>query len=37
MLTVLGITFPIFAMVAIGYALVARGMFRPQDMKIFGT
>lgn len=37
MLTVLGITFPIFAMVALGFALVARGMFRPQDMKTFGT
>lgn len=37
MLTVLGITFPIFAMVAIGYALVARGMFRPEEMKTFGT
>lgn len=37
MLTVLGITFPIFAMVALGYALVARGMFKPADMKTFGT
>ncbi|HCQ64860.1 MAG TPA: transporter, partial [Rhodobacteraceae bacterium] len=27
----------IFAMVAIGYALVARGMFRPEEMKTFGT
>jgi len=37
MLTVLGITFPIFAMVAVGYGLVARGVFRPQDMKTLGT
>lgn len=37
MFTVLGITFPIFAMVAIGYTLVARGMFKPADMKTFGT
>lgn len=36
MLTVLGITFPIFAMVALGYALVSRGVFRPEDMKTFG-
>jgi len=37
MLTVLGITFPIFAMVALGYALVARGLFKPDDLKTFGT
>lgn len=37
MLTVLGITFPIFAMVALGYGLVARGMFKPGDMKAFGV
>ncbi len=37
MLTVLGITFPIFAMVALGYGLVARGMFQSADMKTFGT
>lgn len=37
MLTVLGITFPIFAMVLLGYALVARGMFKPEDMRTFGT
>ena len=37
MFTVLGITFPIFAMVVIGYALVARGLFKPEDMKTFGT
>ena len=36
MLTVLGITFPIFAMVALGYALVLRGVFRPDDLKAFG-
>jgi len=37
MFTVLGLTFPIFAMVAIGYTLVARGMFKPAEMKTFGT
>ena len=37
MFTVLGITFPIFAMVVLGYALVARGMFKPEDMKTFGA
>jgi len=37
MFTVLGITFPIFAMVALGYGLVARGMFNTKDMKTFGT
>ena len=37
MFTVLGITFPIFAMVVLGYALVARGMFKPADMKTFGS
>jgi len=36
MLTVFAITFPIFAMVALGYALVARGVFRPGDMRVFG-
>lgn len=36
MLTVLGITFPIFAMVALGYALVLRGVFRSDDLKVFG-
>lgn len=37
MLTVLGITFPIFAMVALGYGLVARGVFDARDMRSFGT
>ena len=37
MLTILGITFPIFAMVVLGYVLVWRGMFKPADMKTFGT
>lgn len=36
MLTVLGITFPIFAIVAIGYGLVSKGVFKPQDMRTFG-
>ncbi|ATG48300.1 AEC family transporter [Celeribacter ethanolicus] len=35
-LTIFGITFPIFAMVAIGYATVTKGVFRPQDMSILG-
>lgn len=37
MFTVLGITFPIFAMVLLGYGLVSRGLFKPEDMKTFGT
>ena len=36
MFTVLGITFPIFAMVALGYGLVARGVFATGDLKVFG-
>lgn len=36
MLAVLAITFPIFAMVALGYLLVARGVFRHADMRVFG-
>ncbi|GKY86601.1 AEC family transporter [Sinisalibacter aestuarii] len=37
MLTVFGITFPIFAMVALGYALVAKGVFKSADMRVFGA
>lgn len=38
MLAVLGITFPIFAMVALGYGMVARGLvFKPADMKVLGA
>ena len=37
MITILGITFPIFAMIALGYGLVARGVFKPADMRIFGA
>ncbi len=37
MLTVLGITFPIFAIVALGYILVVRGVFQAGDLKAFGT
>jgi malonate transporter and related proteins len=37
MLAVFGITFPIFAMVALGYGLVARGAFKAADMRVFGA
>lgn len=37
MFAVLGITFPIFAMVALGYSLVAKGVFKPADMRVFGS
>lgn len=37
MFAVLGITFPIFAMVALGYGLVAKGVFKPADMRVFGA
>lgn len=36
MLQVVGITFPIFAMVALGYFLVARGIFKPEVIASFG-
>lgn len=35
-LTIFGITFPIFAMVAIGYVSVTKGVFRPKDMAVLG-
>ena len=37
MLAVLGITFPIFATVTLGYGLVARGVFQKADMRTFGS
>ncbi len=36
MLSVLGITFPIFAAIAIGYVAVWKGPFRPDDMRVLG-
>lgn len=33
---ILGITFPIYAAVAIGYAVVRLGWFKPQDMAVLG-
>ncbi|MDF0599394.1 AEC family transporter [Psychromarinibacter sp. C21-152] len=36
MLQVLGITAPIFGAIAIGYAVTARGLFSPADMRVFG-
>ncbi|PIE14047.1 MAG: transporter [Rhodobacterales bacterium] len=36
MLNVLSITFPIFASIALGYVIVARGVFKPADMRVFG-
>lgn len=37
MLAILGITFPIFALIALGYGLVRWGVFTSQAMKIFGA
>jgi predicted permease len=37
MLSILGITFPIFAAIALGYGLVRWRVFRPQDMRVFGA
>ncbi|WP_425051204.1 AEC family transporter [Psychromarinibacter sp. S121] len=37
MLNVLGITFPIFAVIAIGYGTTARGLFKPGDMRVLGA
>lgn len=37
MLAVLGITLPIFAAVALGYLCVRRGLFKPSDMRLFGS
>lgn len=36
MVTIFGITFPIFAMVALGYVLVAKGGLQPGDMRVLG-
>ncbi|MEI4484859.1 AEC family transporter [Frigidibacter sp. MR17.14] len=36
MLAVLGITFPIFATIALGYLLTRRGLFAPPEMAVFG-
>ncbi|WP_172298110.1 AEC family transporter [Pseudoruegeria sp. HB172150] len=36
MLQVLGITFPIFAIIGIGYVVTARGLFSPADMRTLG-
>ncbi|MEJ1992558.1 MAG: AEC family transporter [Maritimibacter sp.] len=36
MLMVFSITFPIFAMVVLGYVLVAMGGLKPGDMRVFG-
>lgn len=33
---ILGITFPIFAIVALGYGTVSKGVFRPQDVGVLG-
>ncbi|MCW1955668.1 MAG: AEC family transporter [Roseobacter sp.] len=37
MLAVLGITLPIFAAVALGYLCVRFGLFKPADMRLFGS
>lgn len=36
MAAILGITFPIYAAIAIGYAAVRFGLFRPGDMQVLG-
>lgn len=36
MLDILGITFPVFATIAIGFALVRGGIFAPADMQVLG-
>ena len=36
MITILGITFPIFALIAIGYFIVAKGWFASRDMRVLG-
>jgi predicted permease len=37
MLAVLGITFPIYAVIALGYLTVRGGLFRPTDMRVLGS
>lgn len=37
MLSVLGITFPIYAVIALGYLTVRGGLFRPADMRTLGS
>ncbi|MCI2399979.1 AEC family transporter [Aliiroseovarius subalbicans] len=36
MLAILSITFPIYAAIALGFALTRRGWFKPSDMKVLG-
>lgn len=36
MLAILGITFPIYAAIALGYATTSGGWFRPTDMQVLG-
>ena len=36
MLAILSITFPIYAAVALGYVTVRRGVFKPEQMPVFG-
>ncbi len=37
MLQILGITFPIFALIALGYAVTLKGVFKSSDMQMFGN
>ena len=37
MLAVLGIIFPIFAVISLGYLCVRFGLFKPSDMRLFGS
>ncbi|MDU8927710.1 AEC family transporter [Alisedimentitalea sp. MJ-SS2] len=36
MLTILAITFPIYAIIALGYIAVRQGVFKPEQMPVFG-
>ena len=36
MMAILAITFPIYAVIALGYVMVRQGVFKPSDMPVFG-
>lgn len=36
MLEIIGITFPVFGLIALGYAVVWKGLFSQDDLKVFG-
>ncbi|KCV82368.1 auxin efflux carrier protein [Actibacterium atlanticum] len=37
MLDILGITFPIFALIGVGYFVVWKGIFKPSDIRVLGN